>query len=333
MIRRFTKLATNQGQRTTWISAGVIGVLVLALLLWFADPASLLQQLKSANWWLLTLAIMPLCAEVTFTSLRVQHCVNQPISLSLAMYANSLYIAWLSILPARLGELAGIAVFKRNLKMSTGSAIASVIVQRIYDVLVLSGMLVACMSQSLYGGTTGILIAATTWLVLMVMLFTLPIWLTCGAKVLYSRRSVSWLRKVLYVLLQARTWYRHQSAPGAIRWLVASTVGKWSVNLVAVTMIFAAVGVQFGLPLMATIVILMHFLGAVPLQSVGGFGAAEVGLTGILVSLGTPAEQAVAASLLVRVVFLCFSFLFFCFCFVVLRTKVSPGDNASTVIN
>ncbi len=312
---------SKPGQRTTWISAGIIGVLVLAFLLWLADPASLLRQLQTANWWLLALAITPLCAEVVFTSLRVQHCVNQPLSLTLAMYANSLYIAWLSVLPARLGEIAGIAVFKRNLGMPTGSAIASVIVQRMYDVLVLSGMLVAFMSQSLFGGTTGIMLASLVLLVLTMMLFTLPFWLTCGARLLTTWRSNHWLRKLLYILLQARTWYRHQSAPNAIAWLVVTTLGKWCVNLVAVLLVFAAIGIQLDLLLMATVAILMHFLGAVPIQSVGGFGAAEIGLTGILVSLGIPAEQAVAASLLVRTVFLCFALLFFCFCFVFLKPK------------
>lgn len=309
---------------SSWLSAAAVGLVTLTLLFWLVDSNELLAVVQAANWYLLALAILPLIAEVTFTSLRVQHCVNHPVSLRLAMYSNSLYIAWLSLLPARLGEIAGVAVFHQKLKMPIGSAMASVVVQRIYDVLILAALLVALLTQSLYGGKTGLAIAAGVLILLMIGLVTLPVWLDCSARLLHPFRQRRWLKRCQHILLQARTWYRHQSAPSAIGWLAATTFGKWCANLVAVSTIFLAVGIELELVLLATVGILMHFFGAIPLQSFGGFGATEIGLAGILISLGVSAEQAVAAGLLLRLVFLVFAVIFFVFCFVFLRPKLVP---------
>jgi uncharacterized protein (TIRG00374 family) len=293
----------------------------MALLLWLADPAALLMQFRQANWYWLGLALIPLSVEVVFTSLRVQHCVNRPVRFSLAMYCNALYIAWLTLLPARLGEIAGVAVFNQKLGMTVGSATASVVVQRIYDVLILAGLLVAALSQTLYGGKTGLILACLVLLTLLIVLATLPFWLSTFARLFFTWRHVRWLKRLMYIVLQARTWYRHQSAPSAISWLAGTTLGKWSFNLVAVVLIFRAAGLELDLSVLATVAILMHFLGAIPIQSFGGFGAAEIGVAGILVSMGIPNDQAVAAGLLVRIAALFFSGLFFTVSFLTLRPK------------
>lgn len=306
---------------TSWLSALLVGIVVLGLLLWLAEPAALLMQFRQANWHWLALALVPLGIEVVFTSLRVQHCVNRPVPFSLAMYCNSLYIAWLSLLPARLGEIAGVAVFNQKLGMTVGSATASVVVQRIYDVLILAGLLVAALSQTLYGGQTGLLLASLVLLTLLIVLATLPFWLSTFARLFFTWRHVRWLKRLMYIVLQARTWYRHQSAPSAISWLAGTTLGKWSFNLIAVVLIFSAAGIDLEPGVLVTVAILMHFLGAIPIQSFGGFGAAEIGVAGILVSMHIPNDQAVAAGLLVRVVSLCFSGLFFTVCFFTLRPK------------
>lgn len=305
--------------RTAIFSALMVGILVFVLLFWFVEPEKVLQQIAQANLLLLAAAVGILAIEVVFTSLRVQHCVNHHVSFPLAAYCNSLYIAWLSLLPARLGEIAGIAVFNQKLSMPLGSAIASVIVQRIYDVLILSGLLVVLLSQSFYGGTFGMMIAGTALTLLIVVLMTLPSSLGIAARILLLGRQYRWIKKLTYLLLQARTWYRHQSEPRAILWLTGSTLGKWVANLIAMTVIFSACDVDLSIVMLATVAILMHFLGAIPVQSFGGFGAAEVGLAGILVSLGISADQAVAASLLVRIVSLSFSGLFFVFCYLIIR--------------
>ncbi len=310
---------TRWNDRYAWASAIAIGALVLAVLFWIADPKLVLNQIYQANVYLLAFAVLPLVAEALFTSLRVQHCVNHPVPFSLATYCNALYIGWLAILPARLGEVVGIAVFHKRLNMPLGSAIASVIVQRIYDVLILSGLLVALLSQTFYGGTTSLLIACLVLAILMLVLFTLPACLGLAARLLLPVRSYRVVKRLIHIILQARSWYRHQSEPNAILWLAGTTLGKWLVNLVAITLVFYACGIELELGLLGTVAVLMHFLGAIPIQSFGGFGASEIGLAGILISLGISTEQAVATSLLIRIVSLSFAGLFFLCCFAFIR--------------
>ena len=314
---------SQPNKTVSYISAVFAGLLVFALLFAFVDPDQVFEAAKRVDPLLLAVAMIPLSLEVICTSLRVQHCVNRPVPFSLAMYSNAIYMTWLSILPARLGELAGIAVFNSRLGMPMGSAIASVVVQRIYDVLILSGLLVAMLSQTLYGGTTGFVIACIVLFVLISVLLTLPFWLSQIARLLISFRHRAILKRLLFVCLQARTWYRHQSAPRAITWLAGTTLAKWIVNLIAVYIVFRACGIELDGYLITTVGILMHFLGAIPVQSFGGFGASDVGLAGILASLNVSAELAVATSIIFRLVVLSFVGLFFTFCFTLIRPQLN----------
>jgi uncharacterized protein (TIRG00374 family) len=301
----------QRDNRFSWFSAIIIGVAVFAILFWYVEPRQVLDQFGQVDIGLLAFAFLPLAIEAMCSTFRIQHCVNHTVSIRLAAYCNSLYLIWLSLLPARLGEIAGIAVFHKRLSMPLGSAVASVIVQRIYDVLILSGSLIIVLSQTYYGGDTALVIASIALVALIGVLLTLPFWLGMSAKVLLSWRHKKWVKHLLYALLQARTWYRHQSEPRAVLWLTGTTIGKWCFNLVAITTVFTACGIELDLPMLVTLAIIMHFLGAIPIHSVGGFGASELGLTGMLVSLGTPVDQAVATSLIVRLISLCFCFLFF----------------------
>lgn len=308
--------------KRVWFSAVAIAVAVVVFMFYLADPADILSAMSQASLPLLALALVPLAIEAGFASLRIQHCVNHPVAFSKAMYCTSIYIAWLGILPARLGEVAGIAVFSSKLEMPVGSAIASVVVQRIYDVLILCGLLIALLTQTVYGGTTGLVIASLVVIGLIAVLLTLPFWLDLSARILFPWRRKKWLKVLLSVALQARTWYRHQSQRDAVLWLAGSTLCKWLFNISAMTLIFSACQIEITPALLALIAILMHFFGAIPIQSFGGFGAAEVGLTAILVSQGIPADQAIATSFVVRFVSLTFGGLFFAFSFLLLRPRL-----------
>ena len=317
-------MTQSKQNRSAYISAIIFGVLIFVLMFSFVDIDQVLTHVSMANYNLLLLAFLPFTIEIGFTTLRIQHCVNRDVPFTLALYCNSIYMTWLSILPARLGEVAGIAVFKTKLKMVVGSAIASVIVQRIYDILILTGLLVAFLSQTLYGGKGGLMIAIFVLLVLTVALISLRFWLGTIASILLRWRRWRTVRGLVFMMLQARTWYRHQSSPKAVLWLTITTLGKWLVNLGAVYLVFVACGIDLSITMIATVGILMHFLGAIPVQSFGGFGASDLGLAGILASLGIPAEQAVATSIIFRLVVLSFVGTFFIACYTIVRPWLRP---------
>lgn len=308
--------------RSLWFVSFGISILLIGLLLWVVDLTSLNAALGEVKLPLLLAALVPLTAEALITSKRIQYCADSAVPFSRAVYSNAWYVLWLGVLPARLGEVAGIGVFKKVLGMSNGSAIASIVVQRIYDLTILSGLLVLFMSQIWLDGQLSIWIAVGIFILLVLLIMTLPFWLSTSARCLYGlnhRHRIA--RGVLRIILQAKSWYRSRQHQRVVMRLVLATLAKWLVNLVAVLLIFSACHIQVDLATLLVICILIHFLGAIPIQSVGGFGVVEVGLTGLLVAAQVPVTDAVAASLMLRMMSLGYAAIFFISSFILLRSR------------
>lgn len=299
-------------RQSTWLISGAVSVMFISAMVLFVDLEALQDAMLAVNPSWILIAIIPLTAEALITSFRIKLCADHPVPYRRAIYSNAWYVMWLSVLPARLGEIAAVEVFRRVLTMSTGSAIASIIVQRLYDLIILTGLALMLLAATLFAGLEGALYAIVILTLLMSGLATLPKWLDCGAKLFYGFRTTAKLgRLILRSLLQARTWYRHRKDSSAILWLSGITLLKWIVNLIAVVCLFTACGIELGLTNLMLVVVLMHFLTAIPIQTIGGFGVVEVGLAGMLISLGISTADAVATSLILRIVSLSYVAIFF----------------------
>jgi len=288
-----------------WLAAGAISVLLLALVLAVVDWSALGDMLRAAIWPLVALAGALFFVEGIATAARIRICTEGPPRFGAALRTNAWYVLFLVILPARLGEAAAVLLFRRFLGQNAGAAAMSIVVQRLLDVAVLAGavLLLALVVSGLpspaivYGASVAVIavIGAAIW--------ASDDLLAAAANAMSRRRwrHAGGMRTgILRMVLQARLWRRHRLDRGRLAAAAAITLVKWLCNLGAIVALLLALRLAIG-PFEAVLIAAAYnFLAVIPLQTIGGFGLGEVGLTGLLVVFGEALPDAAGASILVR---------------------------------
>ena len=130
---------------------------------------------------------------------------------------------------------------------------------------------------------------------------TLRFWLRMIARlVIAAGRPRGWRLLVLRHVRHGRRWLDRVQHRRILLLCLLPTALKWTANFGAYWLLCQAVGLQ-----LATLEALFAGAGSVvltalPLQSIGGFGLLEAGLTGIFAWFGAPANTAAAAALTIR---------------------------------
>jgi hypothetical protein len=307
-----------------WMIATVVSVLLLVLVFINIDITVLVGALSRVRTELLLPAIGLLAAEAMVTAKRIQYFTNSNANYSQGLYANAWYVMWLNILPARLGEVAAMSVFQRVFGMSSGGAIASIVTQRLFDLLVLTILLIGVLSVNFLNSSMSWFINVSLAIFVLAVIATFGKWLDLICRCLYQiKQRHKLLRRLLFICLQARGWYKRDFSQLKVWYIVAQTFAKWAVCIIGIAMLLAATQVGLATDQLLLIAILTNFLGAVPLQSVGGFGVMEAGLSGILYSFGIALPEAIAVSLFLRVSILAFVLAYFVLTVLLLRGKIA----------
>ncbi len=291
------------------------------------DKAQALEMLKNVSWPLLGLAVVFLFLEGVATALRLWLFAGKKSCLSETLKANAWYVLLLVILPARLGEVGAIEVLKRYLGQKYGAAAMSIIAQRLYDVVVLGVIFVIALlglgpllhSEMMYLAAIGIIVFA------LLVLARLDLFLTITVLILGKDRGTGLMRKLKRLVLQARTYARHGLKRSDIFMALTLTLMKWLSNLGALVFLFLSLHLGLSFFENVTVAGAYNFLAIIPLQTVGGIGVGEIGLTLLLVSMGLATSMAAGASLMIRFVIVVFPFLFFAFVFGGLKIKQRIG--------
>jgi glycosyltransferase 2 family protein len=142
------------GRRVTLI----IGIALSALFLWLAargvDLHAMARTIARTNLW-----YMPPCAALTLIgfwlrSLRWRYLLHsvRPIPQSILFPATMIGFLANNVLPARLGELVRAHVVGRRAEISRSSALASIVVERIFDLFTLLALFVVVVLISKFPG-------------------------------------------------------------------------------------------------------------------------------------------------------------------------------------
>ena len=310
---------TARGRGWLWTTALIVSAGLLVLVLVQIDWSAFPSLLAEIGWPPIVLAGALLLAEGVVTALRLRLFAGQGGGgppLSAALRANAWYVLLLVTLPARLGELAAVAVLRAELGQTTGAAAISLLAQRLFDVALLAGLfLVALLGLPSMGASSdpspatgpswpGLALAG----ILVVLgvaagLARLDLWLRLAAALLTRYGPHAALpRTLLRVVLQARRWAERHWSRGLVAPALGLTLAKWGCNLGALVALLAAGG--SGLSELELIVVAASYngLAVVPLQTVGGIGLGEAGLMGLLAAFGVPLAAAAAVALVTRMV-------------------------------
>jgi len=313
--------------RATWIAALAISTALLAAVLLAVDWPALGDSLRGVSVHALVLAVGVASLGGVFTTLRLARLTPGKPALASCLRVTAWHTLLLVALPARLGEVAAVYLIRHHLAQPTGTAIASLVVQRLLDALVLAAVfLVAALlgrmplsSPALLGTALGGLLA------LGLVLLALERLLGALARIGLAWRRRRAARRLALQILRARTWYRHRMDPGTALVATLHTLAKWSCTLGGFVLLLAQLDLGPSAAGLLVIGVGYVFLAVLPLQTIGGLGVGEAGLAGMLVLSDVELGIAAGASVAVRCALLTAPIAFWCLSLGLLRLAAMAG--------
>lgn len=297
---------------TLWQISIVSSLILLSVVVAQVDWRAARSLVANIDYRWVACGIALLTVEGLITAARFRLLARTAASYGDCLRATAWYVLMLIGLPARLGEVAGIGLIVRHMRERAGAAAASLLFQRVFDMIVLVPMLaVVCI---LAFGEVGTLPIFGMTVVLTAILIALLVYLEgllgVAVRPLLARRQEKWPRRFLRVALQARMVRRHHMDRERTMKLGGYTVLKWIANLTAIGCVVVAVVPALS-PLTALGVGIVYNLSAViPIQTVGGFGISEAALLGSFSWLGYSLEVGAPIAIAIRLVLISAPILF-----------------------
>jgi len=299
-----------------WVAAITGSVLLLGIVLIQLDMTSLRTVADGLLVPVATAGLLLLLVEGVVTAARLSLMAGTHQPFVRALQANAWYSMLVVVIPARLGEIAAVLVMEKYLLQRPAPAFMSIIVQRLFDLIMLGTLfllVLTSLASQLPPGISGLVACVVIGMALLAVyqmetLITLVARWLIGTRLPISRAN---RHKILRLLLQGRSWRRHLSSAGLIAAAFSLTVVKWLVTVGAIGTLLMALYYSLGWHSALLAAVAYCFMAAVPLQTIGGIGLGEAGLVFILSGMGVPVGVAAAMSLFVRLVLILFPALFF----------------------
>ena len=292
-----------RAKRLTWVVAGGVSLLLLGLVAAQVDVAALAAA--QISWPLAGAALALLFGENLIAALRTHLLADRRGGFVAAMEVTAWHSVWLLALPVRLGEVAWVVVMRRTYGWSTTTAVACALVQRLLDAAVIAACLLLSMLMvfGLSGDGAWLLAALAAGLCLLALVgaLSLHLWLRLAAgMVVRAGRPRGWRRRLLRHLRQGRRWLESARHRRIMRLCLLPTALLWLGVFTAFWLVGRAVGLDGAYAELLFAAAGGSLATALPVQSIGGLGLLEAGLTGILAGLGAPAAKAALAALFFR---------------------------------
>lgn len=288
----------------TWALAAGISLALFGVVATRLDAASLAAVAASFSWPLAAAGTALVMVAILADAVRM-HLIAERGALTTAIRVTAWHGVWLTVLPMRLGDVVWIVAMRYAYGWNPATAVVCALVQRLLDLAVVAAFLLLAMPTVL-GQDGAPLIAAVAVAAsgaAFAGMMTLGFWLRLIARlVIAAGRPRGWRLRVLRHLLQGRRWLGNAQHRRILRLCLVPTALTWTAIFGAYWLLCLAVGLQ-----VTALQALFAGAGSVvitalPVQSIGGIGLMEVGLTGIFAWFGVPAATAAAAALAIRFV-------------------------------
>jgi len=309
MAELLTQGAIPKPRLRVWLVAGIVSAALLAAVLTRLDYGTARRLLAEARSDRLLLALAVAAASYLVTTYRLVRSFagSRPTAFAPALDVNVIHSALLVLLPARLGDVYYPVLLSRRLGAPFGVAVANLVLLRVIDALVVAALFLISalvLATADRGAPVGVTVAAGL-LILggLATLWALPALTRCAARVALRFRTHRAAVTIFRHAAAAARWLRTHSARSRSE-LFVLTAAAWGANAAVFWIIFWALGVALSAPAIVFVAAGFSLAGALPLQSVGGFGVAEASLSLLLVLIGMPVGQAAAAAVLARLALL-----------------------------
>ncbi len=295
----------RRGGPLTWAIAGAVSLGLLGLVVAQLDESALTTAADGISWALVGAGVALFVVEGLLGTLRMHLIAGRRGGFPTAMRVTAWHGIWLVALPMRLGEVAWVVAMRRAYGWNVATAVACATVQRLLDLAAVAVFLLLTMPAAfgLHQGWPPVFfaLAAALCLLAFVGAATLHIWLRLFAKlVIGAGRPRGRRRRVLMAVSQARHWLENVRNHRIMRRCIVPTALVWTAVIAAYWAVGQAVGLDLTLAEFGFAAAGGNLVATLPVQSIGGFGLLEAGLTGIAAWFGAPAGTAALAALGVR---------------------------------
>lgn len=290
-------------ERQIWIIAAVVSLSLLAVVAWqtnLADVGRLLAKIRGTE----LLAALAVSAAINFVcSVRL---VNSFGALDRGRFLaaadiNFIHSLLLALLPARLGD-AYYPLLLARLDIRVGRALTNLLLLRLFDATVLgttfilSGLTIVALPG--LGWQAALSLVAVLLLAAFFSVALLPSLCRWIATTAFRFRHPV-MRRVARHALDGRRWLDGLSLTRRLE-LFALTIVYWVASGLVVWLVLAAFGIELRVAQAAFVSSGLSLAGALPLQTIAGFGAAEASLTLLLVIVGFSAAEAASIGIVAR---------------------------------
>lgn len=298
--------------RNRWIIAGA-GVLISLIFLWLAfrnlHPEQVWENIRQANPLLLAAGALWYFAAVTVISQRWKFLLNAIRRIPLRGLFPLVCIGYAgnNIYPFRSGEVLRILLLQRNHTIPFARGTTTVIVERVFDGLVmLSFILVAV----LFSDVTSTEVRTVSSVAAPIFLTALVVFFVLAARPDLLRRLYELVSRVFPERLRAMTsglvedvinGLEGLRSPADLAGTIFCSYLSWALEASVYWIVSKAFGLETGYLTMLLVVGVVNLAGLIP-ASPGQFGVFETFASAVLIGAGIAQVQAVAFALTVHMV-------------------------------
>lgn len=284
-----------------WISSILASAALLGVVLLQIEWATARDILTRVSFLWIAIGVALLLVEGLISAARFRLLTPTDVTYARCVHAAAWYVLVLIGLPARLGEVAGIAIIVKYMNQRPGTATASLFFQRLFDmILLISLLLIGLVFISSDHAPAQILAVVLVLFGFLVSIIYFEQFISLLVSPLLSRRREKWPRRILRLALQARMFRRHHLNRKTSNLLVALTLLKWIVNLVAIACIVLAIAPALAVTNAVGIGVVYNLSAVIPIQTIGGFGISEAVLLGSFSWLGYSLAASAPIAIAVR---------------------------------
>lgn len=277
-------------------------VLIILLILWIG-PINIFNALKTANWWLVLLAVFIHLLVLIIRAVRWGFLIKQTTKLKKNFIVDVISSFADNLSPLKTaGEFLGALAAKQINEVSLPEGLSAGLTERFFDTGVVGVLLIV----------TGLIIAEIRILALLGGLITLgvailiylinwredtSVWIYSELEPLINRFSIK--KELLDNFyerfisgLHGMVEYTHSfTSYKNLTFVISLTLGSWILECVRLYTVIYAFHVEIGFIAVIAIFLLSNVVGE--LSSLpGGIGALEISLTGLFVLFGIPSALA-----------------------------------------